>query len=381
MRLLEYQGKEFFKKYGIPTPKGSRVIKKDDVQDAFEAVNNGYGVVLKAQVPSGGRGKVGGVKIARTLEECQRVFDEIYGQKMNGYLASELLIEERIPIQEEFYLSISVGNELGQPILLISSKGGINVEEIARNFPQYLAKEEIDIAYGLLDYQVRNLVSRLGISRSFHSPFIEIVNSLYKFFAEYEAILAEINPLALDKNGQLIAVDARVEIDDAAIFRHADIKRLRDAREKTHEEYLREEYQLEYVELDGNIGLVSGGAGMTMTAMDLISHEGGKPACFMDCSANVSPIGYEIALRTVAAKEGVTSILINIFGGLTRMDLVGDYLVEALKKIGEIQQPLTIRLEGTEAEKGREFVRKAGLSTVDTFQEAVKKAVELGRPT
>ncbi len=378
MRLLEYQGKEFFKKYGIPTPKGSRATKKDDVQDAFEAVNNGHGVVLKAQVPSGGRRKVGGVKIARSQEECQRVFDELYGQKMNGYLTSELLIEERIPVQEEFYLSISVGSELGQPILLISSKGGINVEEIARNSPQYLAKDEIDIAYGLLDYQVRNLVSRLGIPRSFHSSFIEIASSLYKFFAEYEATLAEINPLALDEKGKFRALNSRIEIDDAAIFRQAEIKKVRDAREKTQEEYLREEVQLEFVALDGNIGLVSGGAGMTMTAMDLISHEGGKPACFMDCSANVSPIGFETALRTVTAMEGVTSILINIFGGLTRMDHVGEYLVEALTKIGGIKQPLTIRLEGTEAEKGREFVRKAGFSPVDTFQEAVKRAVALG---
>lgn len=379
MKLFEYQGKELFGKYGIPTPKGMIIKEKDDIRDAFKAVNSGNGVVIKAQVLSGGRGKSGGIKIVETPDECGKMIDEVRRLKINGHAVQEILIEERIPAKEEFYLSITVASDLGQPMLLMSSKGGMNVEEITKNFPQYLGKVEIDMAYGLFDYQVRGLLSTVGFSGDSSSSFTEIAKALFRFFIDYEAMLAEINPIILDQNGKLIAADARVEIDDAAIFRHSDIKKLKDIREKTSEEFLRDQYHLEYVELDGNIGLISGGAGMTMTAMDLISREGGKPACFMDCSANVSPTGYEVALRTVSAKEGVTSILVNIFGGVTRMDHVGEYLVEALNKISPIPQPLTIRLEGTEAEKGKELLRKAGLSTCETFEEAVKKAVTLGR--
>ena len=177
----------------------------------------------------------------------------------------------------------------------------------------------------------------------------------------------------------MVAADARMSVDDAALFRRPELKELRGSREKSLEEHLKDDYQLEFVDLQGNIGLVSGGAGMTMTAMDLIGLEGGKPACFMDCSANVSPEGYEMALRTVSSKEGVSSILVNIFGGLTRMDQVGEYLVEAIKKIGDIKQPIAIRLEGTNAEQGRRTVEEAGFQCYETFQEAVKRAVELGR--
>jgi succinyl-CoA synthetase beta subunit len=379
MKLFEYQGKEYFRKFGIPTPKGSVVKEKDDLRNAFEAANSGSGVVVKAQVLSGGRGKAGGIKIAETIDECGGRVGEVRRLIINGQPVREILIEERIPAKEEFYLSITVASDLGRPMLLMSSKGGMNVEEITKNFPQYLGKVEIDMAYGLFDYKVRNLLSTVGLSGDLTSPLAEIAIALYKFFLNYEGVLAEINPLILDENGKLIAADARVEIDDSAVFRHPDMKKLRDIREKTSEELLRDKYQLEYVDLEGNIGLISGGAGMTMTAMDLISREGGKPACFMDCSANVSPTGYEMAIRTVSAKERVTSILVNIFGGLTRMDHVGEYLVEALKNIGHIPQPLIIRLEGTEAEKGREFIRGAGLSTCATFEEAVKTAVALGR--
>ncbi len=379
MKLFEYQGKEYFRKVGIPTPKGQIIKEKDNVSDAFKTVDSGNGVVVKAQVLSGGRGKAGGIRVAETPHECAKLVDEVRRLKINGHSVQEILIEERIPAKDEFYLGITIASDLGRPTMLMSSKGGMNVEEIAKQFPQFLGRAEIDTAYGLLDYQVRNLVSTIDLPSNLTTSLAEIAKPLYKFFMDYEATLAEINPIIHTQNGKLVAADARVEIDDAAIFRHSDIKELKNLREKTTEESLRDQYQLEYVELEGEIGLISGGAGMTMTAMDLISREGGKPACFMDCSANVSPTGYEMALRTVSGKKGVTSILINIFGGLTRMDHVGEYLVEALNKIGRIPQPLTIRLEGTEAEKGREFVRKAGLSTCETFEEAVKKAVALGR--
>jgi succinyl-CoA synthetase beta subunit len=201
---------------------------------------------------------------------------------------------------------------------------------------------------------------------------------LYKFFIENDAVFAEINPLVLDDKGGLIATDARIDIDGAALYRHPDIQEMKSSHDLNIEDSLRDDYQLEYVEMDGNIGLISGGAGLTMTAMDFITLEGGKPACFMDCSANVSPTGYEMALRTLNSRKEVDCILMNIFGGITRMDRVGEYILEALKRIGGVNKPLVIRLEGTDAVKGRAIIRDAGLPMCETFEEAVKKAVALG---
>jgi len=379
MRLYEYQAKDVFRSYGIPVPKGYLVQEKNQVGDRFKSVKTKDGVVIKAQVLAGGRGKAGGVKFAHTPDEASALVERMKSLEIGGYKVFAVLLEEKLPVQQELYLGFVIDPVLGIPTLLASSRGGMDVEEIARVFPQFLGKMDVDSAYGILDYKVRETLTRVGVPKNLFGQFITISRRLYEIFLDYEAILIEINPLIVNEEGNLVAADARMSLDDAAVFRRQKLKELRDSREKSLEEYLRDDYQLEFVNLEGNIGLVSGGAGMTMTAMDLIALEGGKPACFMDCSANVSPEGYEMALRTVSSKEGVSSILVNIFGGLTRMDHVGEYLVEAVKKIGNIQQPITIRLEGTNAEKGRKAVREAGFQCYETFEEAVKRAVELGR--
>jgi succinyl-CoA synthetase beta subunit len=379
MRLYEYQAKEVFRSYYIPVPKGYLVKEKNQIGDAFKSLKTKDGIVIKAQVLAGGRGKAGGVKFAYTPDELSTSLEHMKSLEIGGYKASEILLEEKVSVRQELYLGFVIDPVLGTPTLLASSRGGMDVEEIARLFPQFLGKMDIDSAYGILDYKVRETLTRVGLPKNLFGQFITICKRLYEIFLDYEAILIEINPLIVTEEQSLVAADARMSLDDAALFRRPKLEELRDTREKSLEEYLRDGYQLEFVNLEGNIGLVSGGAGMTMTAMDLIALEGGKPACFMDCSANVSPEGYEMALRTVSSKEGVSSILVNIFGGLTRMDHVGEYLVEAVKKIGNIQQPITIRLEGTNAEKGRKAVREAGFQCYETFEEAVKRAVELGR--
>lgn len=378
MRIFEYQGKELFRKYGIPVPEGRIVDEKRDIRTIISDVDKGNGVVLKAQVLTGGRGKAKGIRFAETVMECVSQYDELINMNISGRPVRKILIEEKIRIEQEFYLGIIVDTETGQPAVIICSRGGVDVEEISRTNPECMGKAAVDVAYGLLDYQIRGVLIRLGLAKSLFPSFIDMSKRLYKFFMENDAVFAEINPLVLDAKGCLIAADARIDIDSAALYRHPDIQEMKSSYDTNIEDSLRDDYQLEYVELDGNIGLISGGAGLNMTAIDCITLEGGRPACFMDCSANVSPTGYEMALRTLNSRRGVDCILMNFFGGITGMDHVGEYILEALKRIGGVNKPLVIRLEGTDAEKGREFIRGAGLPLCGTFEEAVKKAVELG---
>ena len=378
MRIFEYQGKELFKKYGIPVPQGRMIDEKRDIRKIFSEMDQGNGAVLKAQVLTGGRGKARGIRFAETSLECESQYDELINMHISGHPVRRILLEEKIKIRQEFYLGITIDTEIGQPVLMVCSRGGVDVEEISKTHPECLGKTAIDIAYGLLDYQVRALLIKLCLPKELFPSFIDISKKLYKFFIENDAVFAEINPLVLDDKGDLIAADARIDIDGDALYRHPDIREMKSSHDLNIEDSLRDDYQLEYVELDGNIGLISGGAGLTMTAMDFITIEGGRPACFMDCSANVSPTGYEMALRTLNSREGVDCILMNIFGGITRMDRVGEYILEALKRIGGVNKPLLIRLEGTDAEKGRAYIKGAGLPMCETFEEAIQKAVELG---
>jgi len=378
MRIFEYQGKELFKKYGIPVPQGVMLDEKREIGKICPDIDKGNGVVLKAQVLVGGRGKAKGIRFAQSVTECESQYDELINLNISGHPVRKILLEEKIKIQQEFYLGIIVDTETGQPVVIICSRGGVDVEEISKTHPECLGKVAVNVAYGLLDYQVRALLLRLGVPKTLFTPFIDISKKLYKFFMEDDAVFAEINPLALDAEGSLVAADARIDIDGDALYRHPDIREMKSSHDLSLEDSLRDEYQLEYVELDGNIGLISGGAGLTMTAMDFITLEGGRPACFMDCSANVSPTGYEMALRTLNSRKNVDCILMNIFGGITRMDLVSEYILEALKRMGGVNKPLVIRLEGTDADRGREFMRSAGFPLCETFEEAVKKAVALG---
>ncbi|PIV04147.1 MAG: succinate--CoA ligase subunit beta [Syntrophobacterales bacterium CG03_land_8_20_14_0_80_58_14] len=378
MRIFEHQGKDLYKKYGIPVPAGRLIDQKREIRKIFPDIDQGNGVVLKAQVLTGGRGKVQGIRFAKTVAECESQYDELIGMNISGHPVRKILVEEKVKIQRELYLGIIIDTEIGQPVMMICSRGGADVEEISKSHPECLEKIAIDVAYGLLDYPLRGTLIRLGLSKELFPSFMDISRKLYRFFIENDALFAEINPLILNDKGSLIAADARIDIDGAALYRHPEIQEMKASQEMGIEDSLRDKYQLEYVELDGNIGLISGGAGLTMTAIDFMVMEGGRPACFMDCSANVSPTGYEMALRTLNSRKEVDCILMNIFGGITRMDRVGEYILEALKRIGGVKKPLVIRLEGTDAVKGRAFIRDAGLPMCETFAEAVQQAVALG---
>ena len=303
MEIFEHQGKELFKKYGIPIPDGLIIEENRDIRNIISQADKGNGVVLKAQVLTAGRGKANGIRFAGTAAECESLYDELINMSISGHPVRKILLEEKINIQQEFCLGVIVDAETGQPVVIVCTSGGVDVEEISRTHPGCMGKVAVDVAYGLLDYQVRAILIRLGISRQLLAPLIDISKKLYKFFMENDALFAEINPLVLDAQGSLIAADVCIDIERAALYRLPDIQEMKSSHDVTIEETLRDDYQLEYVELDGNIGLISGGAGLTMTAMDCITIAGGRPACFMDCSANVSPMGYEMALRTLNSRK------------------------------------------------------------------------------
>ena len=291
MKIFEYQGKELFNKFGIPVPEGLIIEEKRDIRNIVSRVDRGNGVVLKAQVLTGGRGKARGIRFAGSVAECENQYDELINMSISGHPVRKILLEEKIRIQQEFYLGVIVDTETGQPVVIICSQGGIDVEELSKTHPESMGKIAVDVAYGLLDYQVRAALIRLGAAKELLAPFIDIAKKLYRFFMEYDSVFAEINPLVLDAGGSLIAADARIDIDGAALYRHPDIQEMKSSHEASIEETLRDEYQLEYVELDGNIGLISGGAGLTMTAMDCITTRRWKARLFHGLQRQRQPDG------------------------------------------------------------------------------------------
>ncbi len=377
MRLLEYQGKELFRRYGIAIPRGRLIEEKREIGRIFRDLDQGRGVVLKSQVLTGKRGQNGGILFAETPGRCAFLYDELINLTISGQPVRKILMEERIEGDREFYLGITVDAEARGPLVMISPCGGGRLEDQARLRPDSLVRIPIDINYGLLDYQAREALFRLALPQELIPSLTERMRQLYRLFRETDAVTAEINPLIYASGRGFVALDARVEIDDSALYRQTDILEMKSCHEPQIENVLRDDYRLEYVELDGNIGVISGGAGLTMAAMDCLALAGGRPACFLDCSANVSATGYEMALRTLNTRKAVDCILVNFFGGITRMDRVGQFILEALERIGGLDKPLIIRLEGTDAPKGRAIIGEAGLAQCDTFEEAIETVLAL----
>lgn len=377
MRLLEYQGKELFRRYGIAIPRGRLIEEKREIGRIFRDLDRGRGVVLKSQVLTGKRGQNGGILFAETPGRCAFLYDELINLTISGQPVRKILMEERIEGDREFYLGITVDAEARGPLVMISPCGGGRLEDQARLRPDSLVRIPIDINYGLLDYQAREALFRLFLPQGLIPSLTERMRQLYRLFRETDAVTAEINPLIYASGRGFVALDARVEIDDSALYRQTDILEMKSCHEPQIENVLRDDYRLEYVELDGNIGVISGGAGLTMAAMDCLALAGGRPACFLDCSANVSATGYEMALRTLNTRKAVDCILVNFFGGITRMDRVGQFILEALERIGGLDKPLIIRLEGTDAPKGRAIIGEAGLAQCDTFEEAIETVLAL----
>ncbi len=376
MRLHEYQAKQIFSKHGIRIPRGELAESIEDVKRIAEKL--GGRVVLKSQVLVGGRGKAGGIKKAMSVEEAVSKAKEMFGSILKGHVVNKIYIEEMLNIREEMYVGFTIDRASKGIAAIMSSVGGMDIEEIAKNHPEKIAKITVDPRWGLWDYQIRHLLLNSGMSKEYWKDVTRIVKTLYSILIHHEAELVEINPLVATPDG-LYAADARLNIDDSALFRHRDLEGLRDYTEADQTERIAMEKGLNYVKLDGNIGVLANGAGMAMSTMDLIYLEGGKPANFLDIGGGASSEVVREAMNLILSDENVKAVFINIFGGITRCDDVANGLIQAL---ADIETPIVVRLAGTNEEEGRKIMLKfaenrSNIHIVETMEEGAKKAVEL----
>ncbi len=385
MKIHEYQGKQLLSKYGVTVPRGEVVDSPAQARKAAERL--GLPVVVKAQIHAGGRGKGGGVKLARSLDDAEGLAREMLGMKLvthqtgpEGREVRRLLIEEGLKIKQEFYLGIVLDRALSRLVFMASSAGGMEIEEVAAHEPEKILKEPIDPAVGLQPFQARKLAFGIGLPGETINKAVRFMTSLYRAYAGLDASLAEINPFLLTEDGDLYALDAKLNFDDNALFRHKDLVELRDLNEEEPLEIEASKHDLNYIKLDGDIGCMVNGAGLAMATMDIIKLAGGEPANFLDVGGGASQERVENAFRILLSDENVRAVLINIFGGIVRTDMVATGVVEAAKKLG-VKVPVVVRLEGTNVERGREVIETCGLGfkTATGMKDAAEKIVALAR--
>ncbi|MEM0302262.1 MAG: ADP-forming succinate--CoA ligase subunit beta [Archaeoglobaceae archaeon] len=378
MKLHEYQAKQILEKHGIKIPNGALAENLQDVRRIAEEL--GGKVVLKAQVLVGGRGKAGGIKKALSVDSAVEIAEKMFGSSLKGEIVKKIYLEELIEIKEEWYLSIALDRVEKCYSLIFSTAGGIDIEEIAQKFPEKIVKVKIDPRWGLWDYQIREVLSRAKISSELWKELSNIIKALYKIFLEYEAELVEINPLVLTPNG-LIAADAKISIDDNALFRHKDLEALREYGGVDEVERKALAEGLNYVKLDGYVGVIANGAGMAMATMDLIYLEGGKPANFLDIGGGAGAETTKKAFEILSMDKNVKVIFMNIFGGITRCDEVAMGIVKAFKELNP-SVPIILRLSGTNEEEGRRIIEKelsGRVEIVGTMEEGARRAVEVAK--
>jgi succinyl-CoA synthetase beta subunit len=374
MKLYEFQAKQIFTKYGIKVPKGSIAESVDEVRRFVEEF--GGKAVLKAQVLVGGRGKAGGIKIVNSVEEAGEIAREMLGKSIKGEVIRKIYVEELVDVKEEWYLSITLDRVEKSFSLIFSPLGGVDIEEIALKSPENIFRIKIDPRWGLWDYQLRELVWRAKVRQDLWRDLITTAKAIYRIFIEKEAELVEINPLGVTEKG-LIALDAKITIDDNALFRHKELETLRTFSEGL--EGVAEREGMNYVKLDGNIGVIANGAGMAMATMDLIYLEGGKPANFLDIGGGASAEIMKKALEILTKDENVKAIFINIFGGITRCDEVAKGLLKAFGEL-DIKVPVVVRLSGTNEDEGKKILQNLKtIEIVETMEEGAKKVVEVAR--
>ena len=385
MKIHEYQGKQLLAKYGVTVPRGVVVTSADQVRAAVEQL--GLPVVVKAQIHAGGRGKGGGVKLARTADEAADIARKMIGMQLvthqtgpEGREVHTLLIEEALKIKQEFYLGIVLDRAISRLVFMASSAGGMDIEEVAAKEPEKILKEAIDPAVGLLAFQARKLAFGIGLPKEVVSKAVKFMTSLYRAYVDLDASLAEINPFLLTEDGELYALDAKLNFDDNTLFRHKDYAELRDLSEEDPLEIAASKHDLNYIKLDGNIGCMVNGAGLAMATMDIIKLAGGEPANFLDVGGGASQERVENAFRILLSDRNVRAVLINIFGGIVRTDMVATGVVEAARKLG-VKVPVVVRLEGTNVEKGREVIEQSGLGfvTASGMKDAAEKVVALAK--
>ena len=376
MKLHEYQSKRIFAQYGVPIPNGD--VAATPAQARQIASRLGSRVVVKSQVLVGGRGKAGGIRLAGDLDEAEEVAGQILGMKIKGLTVKKVLIDEAAEIGQEIYLGIVIDRAKRRPVMMASAEGGVEIEEVARVTPERIVKATVDPFLGLQPYQGRELAFGIGLPKELVRSFVKIAQGLSEAFVGCDASLAEINPLVVTGDGNLLAVDGKMLIDDNALFRHFDLAEMRDADEESPEEQEARRNGLSYVKLDGEIGCMVNGAGLAMATMDVTKLYGGEPANFLDIGGGAQADKVAAALRIILSDPNVKAVLFNIFGGITRCDEVAKGILAALDEV-PTSVPMVARLVGTNEEEGRRILADAEMVTAATLAEAAEKAVRAAR--
>jgi len=389
MKIHEYQAKAILSKYGVAVPRGEMVTNREEAERAAKNLMSAgaQGVVVKAQIHAGGRGKGGGVKIAKSVEEAGALAEKMLGMTLvthqtgpEGKKVQRLLIEETLPIDRELYLGIVIDRASGKPVFMASASGGMEIEEVAAKDPKAILKEYIEPGLGLEPFQARKLAFALGIKPEQINQAVQFMTALYAAFEATDASLAEINPFITTNDGRLFALDAKWTFDDNAMVRHKDLKELRDTSEEDPLEVEASKYGLNYIKLDGNIACMVNGAGLAMATMDIIKYAGGSPANFLDVGGGANAEQVTHAFQILLSDKNVKAVLINIFGGILRVDTLATGVVEAATKT-KISIPVVLRLEGTNVEQGREILKKSGLNfmVAENMKDAAEKVVAAAR--
>ncbi len=381
MNVHEYQAKALLARFGVETPRGTKV---DTVDEALAAAQSlGLPVIVKAQIHAGGRGKGGGVKLAKTEDEVKKIAGEILGMTLvtaqtgpEGTLVRKLLIEEGLNIKDELYVSFLIDRAIGRTICIASAAGGMEIEKVAEETPEKILRVEIDSAIGMRPYQARQLAFGLGLEGDVHKKAARFLTKLYGAFRGLDASQVEINPCLVTQEGDVLALDAKLNLDDAALFRHKDVLELRDTDEESPLEVEASRFGLNYINLDGNVGCMVNGAGLAMATMDIIKLAGGAPANFLDVGGGASAEQIKNAFRLLISDDQVKAVLINIFGGILRVDRLAEGVIAAVKEL-DVKIPIVIRAEGTNVELGKKMLAESGLNflTADSMQEAADKVV------
>jgi succinyl-CoA synthetase beta subunit len=386
VKIHEYQAKSVLARFGVTVPRGEVALASHEAGEIARRLG-GKVVVVKAQIHAGGRGKGGGVKIAKSPAEAEQLAKQILGMRLithqtgpEGRKVGRLLIEEGLEIDRELYLSIVIDRASASPVVIASASGGMDIEEVAAKEPEKILREHIDPATGVVPFQARKLAFGMGLASGPANKLVKLLDAIYKAFIETDASMIEINPLILTKGGDLLALDAKVSFDDNALYRHPDLRDLRDLSEEDPLEVEASKFSLNYIRLEGNIGCMVNGAGLAMATMDIIKLAGGEPANFLDVGGGASAEQIKNAFRILMADRNVKAVLINIFGGILRCDVLAQGVIAAVQELG-VRVPIVIRMEGTNVEEGKQLLRESGLNftTADSMDEAASRVVTLAR--
>ena len=394
MNIHEYQGKEILRQFGVAVPAGYVAFTPEEAIEAAKRIKNETGAetwAVKAQIHAGGRGKGGGVKIARSLDEVKQHAASILGMNLithqtgpEGKVVHKILVEQGIYYPgesepEEFYMSVLLNRSTGKNIIMYSTEGGMDIESVAEKTPHLIFKEEVDPATGIMPFQARKIAFNLNLSGAAHKDMVKFAMALYNAYEKSDASLFEINPVFKTSDNKIMAADAKVNIDDNALYRHPEYVAMRDLNEEDPTEVEAGKYNLNFIKLDGNVGCMVNGAGLAMATMDIIKHSGGEPANFLDVGGTANAQTVEAGFRIILKDPSVKVILINIFGGIVRCDRVAEGIVEAYKTIGTIDIPVIVRLQGTNADEAKVLIDNSGLKvhSAITLQEAAEKVREL----